>query len=97
MTHEEIRALDAFCRERFIELVPHQQSFGHLQRWLELPRYRGLAIRSWKIKEAATRRALASDSGDIITEHRRLWLTRNREGGLGESAKILEARQTKVG
>ena len=43
MTHEEIRALDAYCRERFIELVPHQQSFGHLQRWLELPRYRDLA------------------------------------------------------
>jgi len=43
MTHMEIRKLDAYCRERFIELVPHQQSFGHLARWLELPRYRKLA------------------------------------------------------
>lgn len=43
MTHEEIRQLDAYCRERFIELVPHQQSFGHFARWLELPRYRPLA------------------------------------------------------
>ena len=39
MTHEEIRRLAAFCRERFIELVPCQQSFGHFARWLERPRY----------------------------------------------------------
>jgi hypothetical protein len=42
-TGEEIMRLDAACRERFIELVPNQNSFGHLQRWLELPRYRPLA------------------------------------------------------
>lgn len=39
MTAEEIRELDAYCQERFIELVPNQNSFGHLHRWLELPRY----------------------------------------------------------
>lgn len=38
-TGEEILALDAFCRERFIELVPNQNSFGHMHRWLEHPRY----------------------------------------------------------
>ena len=43
MTGEEILALDAFCRERFIELVPNQNSFGHLTRWLKLPRYAALA------------------------------------------------------
>ncbi len=42
-TGEEILRLDAACRERFIELVPNQNSFGHLHRWLELPRYRPLA------------------------------------------------------
>ena len=39
MTAEEIRALDAYCKDRFIDLVPNQNSFGHLHRWLELPRY----------------------------------------------------------
>ncbi len=39
MTAEEIRALDAYCKDRFVELVPNQNSFGHLHRWLELPRY----------------------------------------------------------
>lgn len=43
MTGEEILTLDAFCRERFIELVPNQNSFGHLTRWLTHPRYAHLA------------------------------------------------------
>ncbi len=42
-TGEEILALDEFCRARHIELVPNQNSFGHMHRWLELPRYRHLA------------------------------------------------------
>jgi hypothetical protein len=43
MTAEQVLLLDAYCRERFIELVPNQNSFGHLQKWLTLPRYRDLA------------------------------------------------------
>ncbi|MGC8782655.1 MAG: beta-N-acetylhexosaminidase, partial [Anaerolineae bacterium] len=42
-TGEEIMALDAYCRERFIELVPNQNSFGHMTRWLIHDRYRHLA------------------------------------------------------
>lgn len=43
MTGEEVLALDAFCRERHIELVPNQNSFGHMQRWLQKKPYNGLA------------------------------------------------------
>jgi len=43
MTGEEMLALDAYCRERFVELVPNQQSLGHLERWLVHPRYVHLA------------------------------------------------------
>jgi len=43
ITGEEILALDAYCKERFIELVPNQNSFGHLAHWLKLPRYAPLA------------------------------------------------------
>jgi hypothetical protein len=42
-TGEEILALDAYCRERFIELAPNQNSFGHMHRWLKLERYASLA------------------------------------------------------
>jgi hypothetical protein len=43
MTADEIRALDAYCRGRGIDLVPNQNSFGHLERWLKLPQYNDLA------------------------------------------------------
>jgi hexosaminidase len=43
MTAEEIRALDEYCKSRFIELVPNQNSFGHMERWLRHPKYLPLA------------------------------------------------------
>jgi hexosaminidase len=43
ITGEEILALDAYCRERFIELVPNQNSFGHMENWLPHKRYAHLA------------------------------------------------------
>ncbi len=39
----DIRSLDAFCREHFIELVPSFTCFGHMGRILSLPSYRALA------------------------------------------------------
>jgi hypothetical protein len=44
LTAEEVRALDAFCRERHVELVPNQNCLGHMERWLRHDRYRPLAI-----------------------------------------------------
>ena len=43
MTAEQILLLDRYCRERHIELVPNQASFGHLNRWLKHEPYRRLA------------------------------------------------------
>ena len=43
LTGGEIEALDSYCRERFIELVPNQNSFGHMERWLKRPEYVHLA------------------------------------------------------
>jgi hypothetical protein len=43
MTAGEILALDRYCRDRHIELVPNQASFGHLERWLTREPYRHLA------------------------------------------------------
>jgi len=42
-TAEDIRHIDAYCRERFIELVPFQNSFGHMHRWLKHDQYRHFA------------------------------------------------------
>lgn len=44
ITGEDILRLDAYCRERFVELVPNQNSFGHMTRWLKLPQYNDYAM-----------------------------------------------------
>jgi hypothetical protein len=43
LTADEIRQLNTYCAERFIDLVPNQNSFGHMERWLKHPRYLPLA------------------------------------------------------
>jgi len=43
LSGEEIRQLDKYCQERFIELVPNLNSFGHFERWLRHPAYRHMA------------------------------------------------------
>jgi hypothetical protein len=43
LTGDEIRQLDARCQQLGIDLVPNQNSFGHLQHFLEHPRLKKLA------------------------------------------------------
>lgn len=43
MTPEEIQEIDRYCAERAIELVPNQNSFGHMERWLRHADYQSLA------------------------------------------------------
>ncbi len=43
LTGEGILTLDAYCRERFVDLVPNQNSYGHLTDWLRQPQYSQLA------------------------------------------------------
>ena len=43
MTAAQIAELDRYCAARGIELVPNQNSFGHMERWLRHQNYRHLA------------------------------------------------------
>lgn len=43
ITFEELAEIQAYCRERFIDVVPCQNLFGHMHRWLEKPEYAELA------------------------------------------------------
>jgi hypothetical protein len=43
LTHEEVRQLDRHCQLLGIELSANQNCFGHLAKWLSLPRYQHLA------------------------------------------------------
>ena len=44
LTPEDIRELDAYCRERYIDLVPNQNSFGHMYTWLRKPAFHHLGL-----------------------------------------------------
>ncbi|MCH9035165.1 MAG: family 20 glycosylhydrolase [Planctomycetes bacterium] len=55
ITPEEARKLDAYCRDRFIDLVPALATLGHMGRVLSMPRYRHLAeVESTKPWDAMT-------------------------------------------
>ncbi|MHB1000215.1 MAG: family 20 glycosylhydrolase [Armatimonadota bacterium] len=43
MTGEQVLDLDAYCKSRYVELVPNQNSFGHMGRWLMHEEYRSMA------------------------------------------------------
>jgi len=53
LTGEEIRKLDARCRELGIDLVPNQNSFGHLRYFLDHPRLKKLAEVSKPYEDAS--------------------------------------------
>src|SRR4029078_11850742 len=40
---QEIQMLDAYCKERNIELVPNQNSLGHMGAWLATDQFKDLA------------------------------------------------------
>ncbi|MBL8153679.1 MAG: family 20 glycosylhydrolase [Anaerolineae bacterium] len=42
-TSQDILELDRYCRERHVELVPNQNSLGHMERWLKHPAYHDLS------------------------------------------------------
>jgi len=43
VTGEDIQILDAFCKAHFIDLVPNQNSLGHMMAWLATDEYKDLA------------------------------------------------------
>ena len=58
LTPEELRELDSYCRERFIDFVPSLSTFGHLYELLNQEPYRHLRM--------------VSDCGEINTWHARM-------------------------
>jgi hypothetical protein len=50
-TPAEIRELDSYASSKGVELVPNQNSFGHMEKWLKLDKYSPLA-QSQKLKSA---------------------------------------------
>jgi len=43
LTAEDIQSIDSYCHNRYIEFVPNQNSFAHMDRWLRHDAYKKLA------------------------------------------------------
>lgn len=50
LTPEDIMELDAYCAERFIDLVPNQNCFGHMAVWLAHKDFAHLAVTDGKTR-----------------------------------------------
>jgi len=93
MTPREIERLDQYCLARGVELVPNQNCFGHMERWLKHAPYRDLA---------ETQDGWKSPWGDIRTQAmtlnpldpRSLRLVRDL---LGQLLPHFSSRQVNVG
>jgi hypothetical protein len=48
------------------------------------------AILDERTEDASVRAELARDMESIVPERRRIWLARNREGGLADSLRVLD-------
>ena len=66
LTPEDIRDLDAYCRARFIDLVPNQNSFGHMYTWLRKPRFHHLGLFGSEDEVPSTLNPLLPESFDFV-------------------------------
>ncbi len=59
LTADEVRELDGYCSDRFVDLIPAVATFGHMGRILSMPKYRHLAeceaTATWKQMDWAQR------------------------------------------
>lgn len=65
-TVEEIKELQRYCKERFIELVPNQNSFGHMAAWLKEPKLEHLGVQYCDGKPSSTLNPLDPGSLELM-------------------------------
>lgn len=71
LTPEDIELLDKYCSERFIDLVPNQNSFGHMSSWVNRDEYLHLKVGpkeddSLNLNPSATINPLLPESLDFM-------------------------------
>lgn len=66
LTREEIRELDRYCKSLYINLVPVQNSFGHMYAWTQKPELSHLAISTNEGKPSATLNPFLDGSLELV-------------------------------
>lgn len=66
LTPEDIVELDAYCKARFIDLVPNQNSFGHMYTWLKKPDFHHLGLFETEDEVPSTLNPLLDESFEFV-------------------------------
>jgi N-acetyl-beta-hexosaminidase len=66
LTPEDIVELDAYCKARFIDLVPNQNSFGHMYTWLRKPDFHHLGLFEREDEVPSTLNPLLPESFEFV-------------------------------
>ena len=66
LTPEDIRELDAYWKARFIDLVPNQNSFGHMYTWLKKPDFHHLGLFGSEDEVPSTLNPLLPESFEFV-------------------------------
>ena len=66
LTPEDIRELDHYCKDRFIDLVPNQNSFGHMYTWLRKPDFHHLGLFEREDEVPSTLNPLLPESFEFV-------------------------------
>lgn len=65
LTPEDIEYLDDYCSARFIDLIPNQNSLGHMKKWLKVDEFKKLALTDG-VRESSTINPLLPESFDFV-------------------------------
>ncbi len=82
LTPEDIRELDQYCADRFIDLVPNQNSLGHMGYWLAQDEFKHLGLGDETRPNSTTINPLLPESmefldnlyGSLLPHFRSRWL-----------------------
>ncbi len=66
LTPEDIVELDQYCADRFIDLVPNQNSFGHMYTWLKKPDFHHLGLFEREDEVPSTLNPLLPESYEFV-------------------------------
>ena len=66
LTPENIVELNQYCKERFIDLVPNQNSFGHMYTWLRKPDFHHLGLFEDEDEVPSTLNILLPESFEFV-------------------------------
>lgn len=66
VTVSEINEIKNYCKKKYITLVPNQNSFGHMEKWLEKEELKDLAIQREDKRRADTLNPLDKRSLELI-------------------------------